>query len=189
VASSEEWAEVAELIRQEGGPSKSRAVAQLYKYAQKDGPWLIRSFEKELGKGVLEELTHALLAEKLDEIVYADNPKALFRTSLVRRAISWRRRGDAAVMPQSTEPLTPKPISGSTGHGESRDLDEDAERHRFVHDAHVILGGLSERDRQIVVAVGLGEDREGIARAFKTTRANVDQIVSRVRKQLKGGAS
>jgi DNA-directed RNA polymerase specialized sigma24 family protein len=189
VASSEEWAELAELIRQEGGPFKSRAVLRLYKVAQKDGPSLIRSFEKDLGAAVLEELTHALISEKLAEIVQAENPKAFFRTALVRRAISWRRRGDAVVAAVPTEPRVPKPVSGSTGHAQGRDFDEEAEHRRFVHDARVILESLSERDRQIVIAVGLGEAPEAIAREFRTTRDNVYQIVRRCRKQLEGGAS
>jgi RNA polymerase sigma factor (sigma-70 family) len=190
VASSEEWAEVAELIRQEGGPLKSRAVTQLYRYAQADGPLMIRSFERQLGQEVLAELTHALFAEKLDAIVAADSPQAFFKTALRRRAISWLRRGDSVVASEAPQPGMATPLSGAPGvTAQGRNIDEDAEQRRFVLDARMLLNSLSERDRQIAVAAGLGEDREEIARTYSTTRANVDQILSRLRKQLKGGVS
>lgn len=180
---------MAELIRQEGGVAASRSVLRLYKFALQDGPRIIHSFKKELGATVVEELSHALIAEKLAAIVEAQNPKAFFRTALVRRAITWQRRGDATVAATPDESISPKPVAGSTGHTQGRDIGEEAERREFVHDARLILDSLSDRDRQIVVAVALGDDREAVARAFGTTRANVDQIVSRVRKLLKGGAS
>jgi hypothetical protein len=40
-----------------------------------------------------------------------------------------------------------------------------------------------------VVAAAVGEDRDMIAQAFGTSRANVDQIVSRVRLRFTRGTS
>jgi DNA-directed RNA polymerase specialized sigma24 family protein len=60
-------------------------------------------------------------------------------------------------------------------------------RRAFVLDARAELLRLSPRDRAIVVAAALGEEREDIARNLGTSRANVDQIVSRARKRLSGG--
>jgi RNA polymerase sigma factor (sigma-70 family) len=184
VASTDEWAEVVAQIRQEGGPLKNRAVMQLYRYAMEEGPRILSSYRREFGDAVIEELTHALIAERLHDIVTkSDNPKAYFRTALVRRAISWARRGDAAVVEQPSD-TAPAWSSGATG-----PANEETDRQQFVHDAQVILDSLSPRDQQILVAVGLGEDRDELARMFQTSRANIDQIVSRARKLLRGGSS
>jgi DNA-binding NarL/FixJ family response regulator len=45
---------------------------------------------------------------------------------------------------------------------------------------------MAPREREIVVAVAMGEDREELARSYNTSRANIDQIVSRARRRLHG---
>lgn len=182
-----EWADVVDLIRREGGPRKSRAVRGLYEMAIADGRRVLASFQRQLGDEVILELTHALVAEKLQEIVDANSPFALFKTALRRRAISWLRRGDAVVAERPDEALDAG--ASSTGATPGLEASAQADERQFVFDAQAALNSLSERDRQIAVAVGLGEDREAIARAFNTSRANVDQIVSRLRKRLDGGGS
>jgi len=44
-----------------------------------------------------------------------------------------------------------------------------------------LLARLSPRDRQIAVAVALGENRDDVAASFGTSRANIDQIMHRIR--------
>jgi DNA-directed RNA polymerase specialized sigma24 family protein len=45
------------------------------------------------------------------------------------------------------------------------------------------LAGLEKRDREIILAVFMGETRDDVARFFGTSRANVDQKIARFRKQ------
>ena len=170
---AEEWIRVVLLIRKDADPLKSAHLGELYTLALQDGPRLLKSFQKRLGDDRIIDLVHDLLASKIDAIVAADEPRALFCTALQRRAISWLRRGDAAVVEDTPE----RAPDG---------LHED-DRQGFLLDAKTALEGLPERERAMVVAVALGEEREAIAAAFGTTRANVDQIVSRVRRRFAEG--
>lgn len=149
-------------------------MGRLYEIALVDGRSIIGSFRAQLGEDRLIDLIQDLLAERLLAIVASENPKAFFRTALIRRAISWRRRGDASVV---EEPAS-NPVHDA-------EIDE-RERPAFVLDARAIVESLGERDREVAVAVALGEDRDELAARFKTSRANIDQIVSRVRARLKG---
>ncbi|MFO0735400.1 MAG: hypothetical protein U0270_05955 [Labilithrix sp.] len=169
MATADDWREAARLVRQD----KTRHLPRLYELALEDGPKLLARFQRRLGDERIVDLVHDLLSTKAEAIVAADEPRALFCTALQRRAISWLRRGDAAVMEAGPE---------SAGGRE-----DEGERQRFLLDARAALDGLSERERAMAVAVALGEERETIAREFRTTRANVDQIVSRIRRRFAGG--
>jgi DNA-directed RNA polymerase specialized sigma24 family protein len=171
VAGTEEWRAVVALLRAAPDPLQSEHVARLYELALSDGPRLLRSFRRRLGDERIVDLVHDLLAVKLEAIIAAEEPRALFCTALHRRAISWLRRGDAIVMPDG-----PEVASAPTAAEE--------ETRGFVHDALAALRALPAREREIVVAAAVGEDREAIAREFGTSRANVDQIVSRARRRL-----
>jgi len=170
VPAAEDWTRVVLLIRGDADPLTSPHLPKLYELALADGPRLLKSFQKRLGDDRIVDLVHDLLATKVEAIVNADEPRALFCTALQRRAISWLRRGDAAVVEDAPE----RPPEG---------VIED-ERQGFLVDARNALADLPERERAMVVAVALGEEREAIAAAFRTTRANVDQIVSRVRRRF-----
>jgi DNA-directed RNA polymerase specialized sigma24 family protein len=172
VPTAEDWSTVVVLLRRSPTPATSRDLPRLYELALADGPPLLRSFRRRLGDDRIVDLIHDLLAAKLDALIAADEPRALFCTALQRRAISWLRRGDADVVAD--------PSSGKTP---AASIDEH-ERQEFIVDARRTLRDLPDRDREIVVAVALGEDREAVARAFGTSRANVDQILSRVRRRF-----
>lgn len=174
MATADTWAETTAQIRAEGGPRRSPSVRRLYELALADGRGMIASFRAQFGDAQIIDLIHDLLAEKLDAIIAADTPKALFRTALVRRAISWRRRGDATVAEDVSEAVS------------EVQNDEERERRAFVLDARAALLRLPERDREIVVAVVDGADREDLAARFGTSRANVDQIVSRTKQRFRG---
>ena len=51
-------------------------------------------------------------------------------------------------------------------------------------EAERVVVTLSDRERQVFAALAAGEERDDIARALGTSRANIDQIVSRTRKRL-----
>jgi DNA-directed RNA polymerase specialized sigma24 family protein len=154
-------------------------MANFYELAVSDGLGAVGSFRKALGDERLLDLVHDLLADRLDAILAADHPRALIVVALQRRAISWRRRPDAAVV---AEPV------GQQDDTYAADVEE-GERRAFVIDARAHLAALPERERLIMVAVGLGTDREELARELGTSRGNVDQIVNRVRKRLAGGGA
>lgn len=172
-----EWGELVECIREDGDSANRVHMARLYALAVADGIGFLKSFRSQLGEDRLRDLIHDLLAERLDVILAADEPRAYFCIALKRKAISWVRRGDAEVA---------EDLPGSWRGGEADGTLEEARR-AFVMDAREALGRLSARDRGIVVAAGLGSEREEIAREFNTTRANVDQIVSRFRKRFEEG--
>jgi DNA-directed RNA polymerase specialized sigma24 family protein len=162
------WKEAVAGVRAD----REKNLPRLYELARADGPKLLSRFARRLGDERVLDLVHDLLATKLESILAADEPRALFCTALQRRAISWLRRGDADVVEDKPD------IANDAS------LDQEPERQRFLLDARAALDGLPPRERMMVVAVALGEEREAIAREFQTTRANVDQIVSRVRRRF-----
>lgn len=166
MATAEQWREAALRVRQD----KDQHLPRLYELALEDGPRLLARFQRRLGDDRVVDLVHDLLATKVDAIVAAEEPRALFCTALQRRAISWLRRGDAAVAEEAPESASGK--------------EDESDRQRFLIDARAALEGLSDRERAMAVAVALGEEREEIAREFKTSRANVDQILSRIRRRF-----
>ena len=168
-----EWRDVAALILAEGGPpQRSRHLGALYALACRDGRMRTRSFARVRGDEAVLDLVHDLLSERATEIVMARNPRAFFLTCLTRRAIDGIRR--------SGEHLT----SDGAPDEEARDGVDDEASVAFVLDARAALHELSPRDAAVVVATAEGENREAVARAAGTSRANVDQIVSRVRRSL-----
>lgn len=177
VATKEEWDELVVRMRAEGLPLHGPLFRRFYELALSDGPRFLAPFKRSLGEERAIDLVHDLLAEKLEAILAAETPRALFFTALHNRARSWLRRQDAQVVESPPDSSRQNP---------SGDMENDA-RHAFVLDARDALAALSERDRGIVVAAALGEDREVIAREFKTSRANVDQIASRLQKRFRKG--
>jgi DNA-binding NarL/FixJ family response regulator len=71
------------------------------------------------------------------------------------------------------------------------------ERHRRLHELQEaetgvvitevadLLATLTPREREVVLAVASGERPEDLAAQLKTSRANIDQIVSRARRSLR----
>jgi RNA polymerase sigma factor (sigma-70 family) len=176
VTGRDEWNELITRIRADSDPLRSPHLREFYAVAVRDGMRLLASFRRSLGDERLLDLIHDVLAD-VDQILSAETPRAFFCTALQRRAISWRRRGDASVAETPPEEV-----------GETGPHDEEARR-AFMLDAIQALDALPDRDRRIAIAAGLGEDREAIAREHGLSRANVDQIISRARKRLgRGGA-
>jgi RNA polymerase sigma factor (sigma-70 family) len=166
MATAHEWQLVRERIVRAPDARRSPDFRALYALAMDDGQRALRSFKK-LDAARRVDLVHDLLATRMDAILDAESPRALFMTSLGRLAIQWLRRKDAEVL----EPVTPTPDGTDRDPAHRLDLIRTLER-------------LPPRDRQVLLAVAMGEDREEIARVLGTSRENVDQIVSRARKRL-----
>ena len=178
MATREEWDEAVGRIRADPTPFRSPHLHRLYDLAREDGPRALASFRRPLGEARTTDLLYDFLALKLQAILDAESPRAFFLTALRNHAFSWVRRGDAKVVE------SPPDSSRETAADGSED-----ERRAFMIDAREALAKLSERDQGIVKAVGSGELREDVARAFGTSRANVDQIVSRTHRRFWGEGS
>lgn len=171
MATHEQWRTVRQLILDDPPPWRSRHMAQLWEYCRQDGLRALASFSQ-LGPDAREDLIKDVLVAELESILKADrNPRAYFLTTLRNRAIDWKRA------PASR--MDPEPEAGSAG---DTPTTNDEERQVFRLDAHDLLASLSERDREILLEVAAGEEREDIAERYHTSRANVDKIVSRARK-------
>jgi RNA polymerase sigma factor (sigma-70 family) len=174
VGTREDWDEIAARLRGSSAPDRSPYVRALYELAIRDGTGFLAAYRRSLDEDRVRDLIHDVLATKLKAILDAETPRAFFCTVLQNRARSWLRRGDAKVV----ETLPDSARERSSGVSEE-------ERRVFHLDAEDALSELSERDRAIVVAASFGEDRETIAREHGTSRANVDQIVSRTQKRFR----
>ncbi len=167
------WKALATEIRASPSPYESPGLGRLYELALFEGECVLDAY-REVDCDRRDDLVVDLLLASLRQLLAADRPRALFRVALHNRARSWLRRGDAPVE-RDEGPVTVIDRAGV----------EDAMIFRI--DAHRALAQLPARDHAILFSVGLGEDREAVARAHGTTVANVDQIVSRARRRL--GAS
>jgi len=183
VGTSQDWQDIVGLIQRAPDRHRSPHVARFYALAIDDGMRTLRSFRERLGEDRLRDLIHDLLASALDAILDAESPRAFFTTSLRRRAIDWIRRPDAAIAdhddPRRENDVRADRVTAGAAIGNTTDAD-----HGFVMDARAALAQLSERDRDIVLGVAYGEDRERLAQEHRTTRQNIDQIVSRARRVL-----
>lgn len=187
MGSHKDWQDVVARIQEAPNRYRSPHVKQLYALAMSDGGIILRSFQKKLGTDRIHDLIHDVLASALDAILDAESPRAFFSVALKRKAIDWNKRGGASVVGRDPWQEDAGPADGGGGFGKTEAID-----HAFVIDARNALAMLPERDRDIVHAVGQGEDREVVAREHRTSRANVDQIFSRTKKNFRaasGGAS
>jgi DNA-directed RNA polymerase specialized sigma24 family protein len=172
VADDREWCTIVDALRKAPNPYQSPAFAELWSAALADAPRLLAGFVRQ-GKLDTHRVTDLvgdwLLGEgHLQALLASDQnaPRKLFATSLIRAALSWIRRPSAKV--QIAEP--------------SREPAVAAPDHVFTVHARRRLGALPPRDRDILLAVHAGEDREALAAHYGISRAGIDQIVSRSRR-------
>lgn len=161
-----DWQLARQRITSTHDPARSREIVVLYRLAIADGTRALRSFSK-IDEERRADLIHDLLATRLDAILAADSPRALFLTALSRLAIQWIRRKDAEV--HESPAAQAEGIDRDPGH---------------AIDVRRALAKLGARDARVLFAVAIGEDRDEIARVHGTSRQNVDQIVSRARRRL-----
>lgn len=161
-----DWQIARQRITSAPDPARSREIGVLYRLAIADGTRALRTFSK-IDEERRADLIHDLLATRLDAILAADSPRALFVTALIRLAIQWIRRKDAEVR------------EGPAVHVDGIDRDP-----AYGIDVRRALEKLGPREARVLLAVAIGEDRDEIARVHGTSRQNVDQIVSRARRRL-----
>lgn len=174
VADDREWCTIVDALRKAPNPYQSPAFAALWSAALADAPRLLASFVRQgkldshrvtdlVGDWLLGEgHVHALLASN------QNRPRKLFASSIIHAALDWIRRPSTKV--QSAEP--------------SREPAVAAPDHVFTLHARRRLAALPPRDRDILQAVHVGEDRDALAAHYGISRAGIDQIVSRSRRIL-----
>lgn len=177
MATAEEWREVVDEIARAAHRTRSPAQARLYRIAVDEGRNALRNFPPDI-RGQADDLVHDQLYAKLDAIVGAASPRALFITMIRNAAIDVQRRQKRFV--REDEPDAEPRVAD-----EGEPLDE-ATAARF--EAVRVVAALTARERQVFAAVASGEERDDIARVLGLSRAGVDQIVSRARKRLRGAS-
>lgn len=177
MATSDEWREVVEQIADAAVPERSPALPRLYRFAVEEARLALRSFPASVREQV-DDLVHDKLHEKLRSIVDAASPRAFFVTAIRHAAIDLVRR-QKRLAPQDELDEAPSANDAALAPDEAASVRIEAVR---------VLATLNVRERQIFGAIAAGEDRDDIAAALYTSRANIDQIVSRTRRRMGGGS-
>ncbi len=172
------WSALAAEVHAAASPWTSAAFAALYRLARTDGARVLRSFRALDADRRVDLAIDSFLAKR-DDILAADRPRAFFRKALYHDAVSWMRS------PRSRVAAVPEETSGHL-HG-ALDASEASLIYRL--DARRRFANLHAREREMLLANALGETREAIGKAAGTSRANVDQLISRARRRRVGGES
>lgn len=169
-----EWEAVVGELRASAAPRQERAMVRFQALALEYGKRVLSTF-RQLDDAAREDVINDLLAKSLESIVRADRPRSYFRRCVCNGACDLlpARKRDRPVDGAVLDTIA----SGSAG---------DAPDSDFVMDARRALAGVSERDRRILTAVGLGQDRDELACELNLTRGAIDQIVSRARRRFHG---
>ena len=167
------WDEIIEALRAAPDPYECPELAQLWALALEEAPRTLARFR---GPGRLDDeriadLTKDFLVEHLHALLEAVSPRAYFIVALQNSARSWFRKGSSTLA-----------LEEPGGAGEVPAAVADPTQ---LIDARDFLRGLSEREYDVFVGVANGADREELARALDISRANLDQIVSRVRRRFR----
>lgn len=171
MSGSEEWRRIVEEISATDPPLRSHALVSLYQLACADARAALRSFSTHIREQA-EDLAQDIVFEKLGALIAAPNPRALFYTAVRNAAIDLQRQH--ARRPRDEDPIEQLPS-----------LDAAVESHVGARlELARAQALLTPRELDIFVAIAAGEERDDIARAFGTSRANIDQLVSRARKRL-----
>ncbi len=174
--SGEQWRAVAEEIRvfiaRHGTPGPASAWSRLYLFALAEARSALASFRLEPAE--VDDLASDFLEQRLAEVVAEGNmaPRAVFRTAIVRWTLNVMKQ-------RSREKLLER--AGGDRAGPSLSEDDLVS----AHDATAALAELGVRDRRILTAVWLGEDREEIARRWRVERSAIDKIASRFSLRLR----
>lgn len=166
---AEEWNAVVGRLRELRQDERwaNPDTARLYQLAQRIAPSQLRRFD--LRTETPEDLASGLLTAKLTQLVECQGDAFdYFVAALRNRARSWLRREASKVEPEGVEQASAA----------------DAEHERARDDLAEVWAVLSPKAREIFAADAAGESREALASRFKTSRANIDQIVRRARVEL-----
>lgn len=181
---NEQWRDICEQLKDD---PRGRVFGRFYReFAMADFP---RKAVSMIRKGALssdwqEDLLHEVVGNpsKMKKILGATSPRAMYRTIVCNLVIDWVALAANQLDPRDERSTRQNP-SGEVPEvggrlGPDQGLCERMDAARF-------LALCSPRDRDVLLAVQAIEDREEVARQFGTTRANVDQIVSRVRSEYR----
>ncbi len=135
----------------------------------KEGPGLLGSMG--IDRERASDLITDLLLRQLDKLIVAKIPFPFFVTSVKNKGRDWLRKTRREVVSE------PKVDRAGT---------QDDASEAVVH-LRAVWQTLTPKEREIFSALQAGEDRDGIARSLRTSRANIDQLISRARKRLKDG--
>ena len=163
------WLVLTEQVRAAPSFAESPALGELYQLALRDGARALarfRALNEQERQDIVAEKFVTTYVEMLQPTI--SNPRAFFLTAVNRAALSALRRK------QTEQKYEPALIGVSEG--TARTEDDTVTTLSLARR----LAQLSPRDQQLLRAVYMGEDRDRVARQFETSRANVDQIVSRV---------
>lgn len=171
LSTSVRWLRAARSLRGAARPASHAAFGALYALAMSAARATLRRF-RGIDPARAEDLASEVILRALPEVIAAENPRAYYCTALRRAAISWTRRGGAAVREGEARPWEGGPL--------------DAAERAVIDcvDARRRLKALAPRERAVLFAVVEGEAREAIAARLGTSRANVDQIVHRARARV-----
>jgi hypothetical protein len=170
---TESWRALIAEIRQARDPIQSQATGRLYDLAMEEAGAVLARFG--LATEDREEIVSDVFAGKLPALLGAKtSPRALFLGAIARQARASSRGGRVHGEERGPVASAPQPGGG----------DEPAS---MAIDAHRAVLALSARDRDVVLGVWYGEERDAVARDAGTTRVDVDRIVSRFRERWMGG--
>jgi len=167
--------EVAARLRECEDRVASPDFAVLYPLVLDQGRYVLRTFKKDFGADELDDIILGFLLRKVDAVVEAEDPVKFLWVVLPRAAVSRKRKKDAGHLELTDERA--ERVVGSDG--------RQPEVNIALGEMQQLLDTLSVRDREILLAVGSGEEPEEVAAVFHTSRANVYQIVSRFRRRFK----
>lgn len=179
LAAKDPWAAATTALRAASAPHASPAFGALYELVRREGRGMLRSFWR-LDSARKDDLALATLDAALPGLLLADRPRAYFATALHRAAVSWRRSPRAAVV--STD------ADAGNERGAEVAIDGEERRALYCIGAREALAELDPRQREALLADAGGTPREDIAVAMSTSRANVDQLISRGRRQAQRAA-
>lgn len=169
-----EWQRAVARVLETGG-LLSPHLPDLYRLAAQDGERLLGRRFRSISEADRRDVVHDVLAVALERILLARTPRALFLVSLANRATSLVRRRSPALGSKEDYATAEKQRAGDSTQDEVVALREIEE----------LLDGWPIRDVKIFVGAVRGENREELAVQYATSRANVDQIVCRLRQHLR----
>ncbi|MBI5514024.1 MAG: hypothetical protein HY909_09675 [Deltaproteobacteria bacterium] len=175
VSLAERWQALAGEVRRAPSPWSCPAVGELYLLALADAPRVLGGF-RQLDPERVRDLASDTFCHKLHALLEADTPRGLFATALQRDALSWLRSPRSRVAEAPSDDASPAREAPAHGREESRAIAR--------IDGVRALAALSSREREVLLADAEGVPREALALCHRTSRANIDQLVSRARRRF-----
>lgn len=176
LCATDPWAAAMTALRASPAPYASAAFGALYTLVCRDGRRVLRTF-RQIDDDRKDDIALDTLVTALPALLRADCARAYFATALHRAVVSWLRSPRATVAELVVESTRDAGYDG--------DAESCAHRRIAAREAFEALRGLNSRDRAVMLAEARGDSRDEIAAALGMSRANVDQVISRVRRAMR----